>query len=502
MITPLASKDAGKLLRSRIPGLENINEEGTHNLVDILGYIPLAITQAAAFIQENSMTIKTYIEELKASDSDLQDYLDENLPDPRRYPDSVNSVTRTWKLSFDQIAKQSPRAADLLSLMVQLDRQAIPKALLKHKDDRSIEFNKAIGILQAYSLIRTEKDGSSFEVHRLIQLSTQRWLSLQQMQTAWQERALKLMVEKFPTGQYGTWKECESLLLHAKCVAKYDYTHDALLVQRALLLENIAAYDLSQGRPTAAYLQLKDVLEIRERHLGKTHSSTLVAMNNLALMLARQGKYTEAETINRQALKLMEEVVGKTHIYTLASRISLARVLNNQGKHSEAETISRHALKLMEEELGKTHVYTLASRASLARVLNEQGKHDGSETMNRQALSLMEEVLGKTHIYTLISRVSLARVLNNLGKHDEAETMNRQALSLMEEVLGKTHIYTLRAVYSFARLLKSKEEYKEATILFERACNGFESLLGPDHPDTMACVSKYSAMLDSIKEGK
>jgi len=93
------------------------------------------------------MTVKQYIEELKASDSDLQDYLDENLPDPRRYPDSENSTTRTLKMSLDQIAKHFPRAADLLSLMVQLDRQAIPKALLKYKSDLSIEFNKAIGIL-------------------------------------------------------------------------------------------------------------------------------------------------------------------------------------------------------------------------------------------------------------------------------------------------------------------------------------------------------------------
>src|SRR5437016_2781643 len=103
MITPLVLRDAEQLLRSRIPRLENKNNKDILILVEILGYIPLAITQAAVFIQENTMTVKTYIEELKASDSDLQDYLDKNLLDPRRYPGSENSVTRTWKLSFDQI---------------------------------------------------------------------------------------------------------------------------------------------------------------------------------------------------------------------------------------------------------------------------------------------------------------------------------------------------------------------------------------------------------------
>jgi hypothetical protein len=114
------------------------------------------------------MTVQTYILELKTSDSDLQDYLDKNLPDPRKYLGSKNSVTRTWKLLFDQIARQIPRATDLLLLIVQLDRQVIPKALLKDKNNRNIVFNKALGTLQAYSLIKTEKEGSSFEVYRLI----------------------------------------------------------------------------------------------------------------------------------------------------------------------------------------------------------------------------------------------------------------------------------------------------------------------------------------------
>jgi len=122
MITPLAPLDAEQLLRWRIPREDDVNPKEAQSLLEILGYIPLAITQAAAFIQENSMTVRTYIEDLNRSDSDLQDYLDEDLPDPRRYPTSENSVIRTWKLSFDQIAKQRPRAAELLSLMAVLDR--------------------------------------------------------------------------------------------------------------------------------------------------------------------------------------------------------------------------------------------------------------------------------------------------------------------------------------------------------------------------------------------
>jgi tetratricopeptide (TPR) repeat protein len=541
MITPLASKDAGQLLMSKISALEIVDNKNVENLVEILGNIPLAITQAAAFIQENSMTVQTYMKELSASDSDLQDYLDEDLPDPRRHPNSENSVIRTWKLSFDQIATHSPRAADLLSLIVQLDRQAIPKTLLKRKDERGIEFIKAMGILQAYSLIKTEKDGSSFEVHRLIQLSTQRWLTLQHTQAEWQEKALELMAEAFPNGEYGTWKECESLLLHAKCVTKYNYVQKTTLLRRAYLLEHIGRYDKEQGRFEAAYLHYKDVLQIRESTLGKTHPEmftamgnlarvldsqgkyaeaetinrqtlklqeevfgkiypeTLITMGNLAGVLDNQGKYAEAETINRQTLKLQEEVLGKTHPKTLVTMSNLALVLDNQGKYAEAEAIYHQTLELKEEVLGKTHPETLITMSNLAGVLDSQGKYAEAETINRQTLKLQEEVLGKIHPNTLTTMNNLALVLDSQGKYAEAETINRQTLKLKEEVLGKTHPETLISVHCLAYLLQNKEEYEEATVLYERACTGYKLSLGPEHPRTIACTTHYSNMLDRIR---
>lgn len=136
------------------------------------------------------------------------------------------------------------------------------------------------------------------------------------------------MIEKFPSGHYRTWEECESLFLHAKCVTKYSYVHIALLLQRAKLLENIARYDESQGSFEAAYLQCKDILQIRESKLGKAHPETLTIMSSLALVLNRQGKYAEAGTMNRQTLELSEEVLSKTLPSTLTIISNLALVLN------------------------------------------------------------------------------------------------------------------------------------------------------------------------------
>ena len=109
-----------------------------------------------------------------------------------------NSVIRTWKLSFNQITKQKPRAADLLSLMAVLDRQRIPKMLLYRIEEDITDFTIALGTLQAFSFITVEKGGTDFEMHRLVQLSIQHWLELEGTINQWQEEALVPISEIFP----------------------------------------------------------------------------------------------------------------------------------------------------------------------------------------------------------------------------------------------------------------------------------------------------------------
>ena len=415
-ITPLPPLDAEQLLQVKVATDKGTSSSENQNLVATLGFIPLAITQAAAFIKENGMTVAAYTRDLEASDNDLQDYLDENLPDPRRDPTSENSVIRTWKLSFDQIAKQMPRAADLLSLIAVLDRQGIPEALLRQETDRRVEFNKALGTLLSFSLISVEKGGREFEVHRLVHLSTQKWLALQESQSMWQERALFMMAAKFPSGRHGTWRECETLYPHALKSLSCGSSSESTCFQRADLLENLARYDENQGRYGLASLRYQEVFRVRGAVLGKDHPDTLTSMNNLALVLQSQGKYEAAEEMHRQTLQLCETVLGKDHPNTLTSMNNLASVLKSQGKYEAAEEMHRQTLQLRKTVLGKDHPDTLTSMNNLASVLESQGKYEAAEEMYRQTLQLRETVLGKDHPDTLTSMNNLASVFESQGK--------------------------------------------------------------------------------------
>jgi hypothetical protein len=170
----MSASEAKELLRTRIAE-EDWSDVDAMRLIEELAYLPLAITQAAAFISDNSLTVSEYLELLDTGDADLKDLLSEHLEDPRRDMDTENSVMRTWKLSFDQISKGKPRAAQILSLMAVLDHHGTPRVLLRKDGETEIAFRTALGALQAFSLITAGKgEDAAYKMHRLVALSTQK----------------------------------------------------------------------------------------------------------------------------------------------------------------------------------------------------------------------------------------------------------------------------------------------------------------------------------------
>jgi tetratricopeptide (TPR) repeat protein len=494
MVLPMTESEAEILLWSKVAREDKTKSS---ELLKALEYLPLAITQAAAFIGENNITVEEYLEAFYADDSEMQDLLYEDLPDLRRDFESQNSVIRTWKVSFDQIRKQKPRAAEILSLMAFLDRQGIPKTLLRRDGERGIEFTTALGTLQAFSLIATEKGGANFEIHRLVQVSTQRWLELRNETAKWQKEALTVLAAAFPSGDYGTWGTCEALSPHAQAVTRFIFTSDVNLLQRAKLLHNMSSYDGTQGRYNLAYERGLDALSTREDVLGPEHPNTLMSINNLAGVLYDQGKYETAEKMHLRTLELREKTLGPEHHDTLASMGNLALVLVYQGKYDAAEEMQRKVLSLREKVLGLEHRDTLTSVNNLARLLENQGKYEAAEEMQRRALELYEGGLGPEHPDTLVSMNNLALVLWSQGKYEAAEEMQRQVLNLRDKVLGHEHPSTLTSMSNLALALYDQGKYKEAEEMIRRALELSEKVLGCEHPHTLAKMSSLAGMLSS-----
>jgi hypothetical protein len=152
---------------------------GAEQLCEQLGDLPLALEQAAAYIDAANITISEYLQVF------------------RRHPkELLGPVATTWILSLERLKTESPEALDLMNLFAFLAPEEIPRELAK-KITASISplgpgsdlvLHGPIAALRRYSLVEANRYGLT--VHRLLQAASRERLRASGEEATWVERAV------------------------------------------------------------------------------------------------------------------------------------------------------------------------------------------------------------------------------------------------------------------------------------------------------------------------
>lgn len=170
---------ASKMMRNYLinPDLTKAGEDILPGLLQKLTYLPLAIVQAAAYINETGISLAEYEVLFSDRDEEVIELLSEGFEDDSRYTDTENTVAKTWLISFEQIRRRSSLAFDYLGLMACVDPKDIPRSLLPLSEGSSRkQQTDVIGILDAFSFITRHEGGLAFDMHCLVHLATRGWL--------------------------------------------------------------------------------------------------------------------------------------------------------------------------------------------------------------------------------------------------------------------------------------------------------------------------------------
>lgn len=507
IVSMMEMVECRQLLDSYLPSSQTHKESDQEDLINILDYLPLGITQAAAYITEKCISIGEYLSMFSNGDEDMEKLLSECISDDRRGDQDCHSIFKTWKLSFDQIVKQNPRAADTLSLMSTLDRQEIPPTIIMKTEESLADFLDAMAMLQNFSLVSKSTNGDNYGMHRLVQLSTQAWLRVQGTTIKWRREALYNLASEFPSGDFETWSTCEALLPHVWVILPIRMDGDSCLLKRAKLLSKLAYFDYKQGRnangisksqegyDTFVKLESKDCLEalsclalnalcnMNEGNLLVAeslfrnidfsyqniyvfdHPKRLNVMGNLAWVLYRLSRYQEAEELYRRVCFSQEQVLGLRDSDTLESMNNLGLVLLAQNNETEAEELLRRTLAIREDLFGPDHMVTIQNQGFLALGLNKLGRHKEAEHFYRLAMVSCEKFLGVDHPLTLSVTQDLAICLDDQHKSQEAEQLARRVLPLIEKAWGTDHYTTNAGKYNLAGYLAAQQQFEEAAEL-------------------------------------
>ncbi len=483
-VSEMDEKIARLLLRKSLINQDLLtSHQDTLELLQKLTFLPLAIVQAAAYINENGVTFLDYLFLLKDQEQNVIDLLSEEFDDEGQYRGKKNPIANTWLISFDQIRRLDPLAAEYLSFMCCINPRDIPQSLLLPAQSLKKEMD-AIGTLSAYSFVSRRSADNSLDLHRLVHLATRNWLRREKSLAQWTMRAVARLGEVIPANEHKNRSVWRAYLPHACYVLDFNFIADGVK-EKVRLLAKLSNCLFSDGKYNEAERYVNKLLETHTRILGEEHPITLTTMNNMAIMYWGQGLWKEAEKLQVQVIETSKRMLGEEHPDTLTSIANLALTYTEQGRWKDAEKLQVQVIETMKRMLGEEHPNTLTSIANLASTYKGQGQWKEAEELEVQVLETKKRVLGEEHPNTLNGIHNLASTYGKQGRLEEAEELEVQVLEIKRRVLGKEHPDTLISMNNLAITWKSLERDIEASQLMEQCLELRNQKLGADHPYTI-----------------
>ena len=495
--------EANKLLRAKLDDGAILSDLDATELTAALEHLPLTITQAAAYLGQIDMSAADYLAEFRAGLSDVPELLSESIDDPLRDRSMSNSVFQAWRLSFEQISLQSPRAAELLSLMSMLDRQEIPKSLIQSPEESSMQFRGAIARLKAFSFVTEDKQRGRYSMHRLVQLSTQRWIEKLGQKKSFAEKAIHAIASATPPdADFLYWTIFTDLQPHVDLALQYQIVSKEAMLSRATVLNLFGRYAIGRGQIELAVKRLDEARQIRRDQLGPDHEDSLTATGQYGVAVGMLSKpnWQQAMEIQEFVLASTLTTLGPEHPLTLKTRSRIAINHSRVNRFKQAKKLHLSVLASMQSTLGPSHTYTLSELSHLLFTLNRLHHWQEALEVGTSALELRTKELGPEHPDTVTIMAQLCMTYNGLKRWNEAVAMEETVLELRLKTLGPEHPKTLLAMEHLGRTLAKKGRAAEAEELLSWVVEVRSKKLGKDHWSVTA-VAQSLAKLQPMKQG-
>jgi len=460
-----------------------------------LGFLPLALEQAAALIDETGMSMGEYLRELRHDRSSLW-----TMKSPERYP---RNVAETIDLAIRRAEKACPEAIALLSLFAHLAPDNIPIAQLRPwlvaplREQAPGMTRLALRELRSFSLLRSDPRGNTYNVHRLTQrvirdrlraVGRRKWASYT---VTLLNRALPF-VRNDPT----TWPDSERLVPHIAIATQHAVEQRVNLAQAADLLSRTGRFvRVVLADYTTARSMLEEALRVARLLKGSTAELLVSSVtHNLGGVLEDEADLSGAATCYRQALTIRQRVLGASHAEVATSASNLGDVYRRLKRLIEAKQLLEFALRIDRAHGGNEDNVSVRLEL-LGRTNAELGDHDLARKQIHEALTIDERRFGKNHYKIGIRCRALGEVYHMIGVDDEALLLYHRALTIDAKTYSGAHPSIAKDHMLIGQSLIALSRYDLARTHLEAAHNQLVRLVGPEHVD----MKDVEAMLSGAR---
>jgi tetratricopeptide (TPR) repeat protein len=419
-------------------------------LSEVLGRLPLAHEQAAAYCEDLEIGLAEYQSRFQAK---TIDFLDQKEYAPAEYHPEYRdrlTVAGTFTLAIEEAAKRHPAAELLIIQSALLAPGPIPLFLFAEAREKFGEplasaiagdgLDRAAASLLAFALVDREAivDASittdAIRLHRLVrEIAAARRVG--EARDTLRQVLVAALVAVYPDDSFGnpaSWPRCGLLTPHLLAICETETANAATNAECGRLLDRAGDYFHGRGSYLAARPLFERALAIREKVLGPEHPDTAEGLNNLAGLLQMQGDLAAAQPLLERALAIREKVFGTEHPDTAEGLNNLALLLRDQGDLAGAGPLVERAPAINEKVLGPEHPYTARGLNNLALLLSDQGDHAGVRPLCERVLAINEKVLGPEHPDTATALNNLAGLLKDQGDLAGARPLCDRALAIRE----------------------------------------------------------------------
>jgi tetratricopeptide (TPR) repeat protein len=548
-ITVYSPAEAVAYLTDRLAdaGYPDLLDDGAARLASTLGYLPLALCHAAAYMIYKEVGCTSYLTRYTAAATMTEVMFADRDPDGYSRPVAV-----TLLLALDAADRAAPAglARPAIALAAVLDPAGHPDALWATtaitdylSAHRTVDAGTpvtadqadgALRLLHRYGLLTHRRTDGARAVR--IQAPTARatreattidpaiitWAAADALLALWPEHdyattdlvdALRTNTTTLagvagdllwrPDGHPLLYEAGYSLLrsgLHTGAIGYWRRMvddamrvlgdeHPSTITARA----DLASSYWQGGRTGDAIIIEEKVVDDARRVLGDEHPDTLTARANLAVSYRQAGRTGDAIPILEKVLDDRARVLGEEHPDTLTARNSLAVSYAQAGRIGDAIPILEKVVDDRARVRGDEHPETLTARANLAVCYRQAGRTGDAISILEKVVDDKVRVLGDEHPDTLTARINLAVCYRQAGRTGDAITIEEKVVDDARRVLGDEHPDTLTARAHLAISYQHAGRTGDAITILEKVVDDARRVLGDKHPSTVAAVDALQA---------
>lgn len=453
-------------------------EEGAaSDLLHELGFLPLAIKQAIAYLNISKLPIREYLRLLRNTEQNMVDLMSREFCGDFQYQNSQKAIATTWLVSFDRIS-DNQNAAHILEFISRIEPKAIPQSILPslQSERRLLD---AIGTLCSYAFLIRRGREDTFDMHRLVHLGARIWIQRRNLTTRVTCNAILHLKKTYPPPDYMYQKLWQTYLPHALKVLYESSEH--CFEERYWLCLDVGQTLHKESRIKESIWALEETYRWALKHLPDDSPLLLASGDGLATA------YTDDDR-NKEAIELFEHIItikrrilgdnvehiapvntkipGEDHVGLSLSLYLVSRAYLRNGQIKEATMIAERVALFRKETLPENDPGRLAVEHTLGYIYLEQNRVKDAVEIFEHVVAV-QRMLPMEHYNRLATEHELARVYLEDDRVNDAIKLFEHVVSV-KKILPKEHPGRLASGKCLASAYARKGLVKDAIQLYEQ----------------------------------